>query len=224
MTDLTIYSPYVITELYTTLSILPKHMDNKIYLHLKERLKQKVENKCYKNFGYISEVYKILDYKDGMIEAENMLAAAIFDVSFSCKVCIPIVGRIIIAKVKQINRLLITTENGPILSVITNDRVNNQNFFVDNANNLRYKKDKKANTSEILQPNDFVTIIIDTVRFNNGDEAIKTIAFLNNIASDKEIEMYYKDIYVNHETKNTEINDKDLVATSVQVTAEVEKE
>ena len=32
--------------------------DNKIYIHLKDNLKKQHENKCYKTYGYIKNIYK----------------------------------------------------------------------------------------------------------------------------------------------------------------------
>ena len=55
-------SPYINTELYTTVHLLPNQMNNKLYINLKKNLEEKVSKKCYKNYGYIMDVYKILDF------------------------------------------------------------------------------------------------------------------------------------------------------------------
>src|SRR5271170_2114247 len=90
-----LYSPYVITNLYTTIVLRPDQMNNKLYIHLKDNLVNKLSKKCYKNFGYIVEIYKIVDYKDPHIEAENSSCGANFDITFSCKLCLPVRGKTI---------------------------------------------------------------------------------------------------------------------------------
>ena len=138
------------------------------------------------------EVYKILEYKDGIIEAENLSGSATFDVTFSCRLCRPLRKTQIICKVNRVNKVLITVENGPILIIITNDRINSQVFFADNNNVMRYKKD---GTSHILKPNEFVKVTILSTAFNHKDDIIKAIGFLENIATEDEINQYYQNLY-----------------------------
>jgi DNA-directed RNA polymerase subunit E'/Rpb7 len=166
-------------------------MDNKIYINLKNNL-QKLTGKCFSKYGYIVKIIEILDYKDGIIEAENTESSALFDLDFSCRICAPLRNTQIICEVERVNKLLITARNGPILVIITNDRTNTNIFFKDNNNNIRYKKDGK---SDILQPHDFIKVTLVTIHFNDGDENIKVIGFLDDIASEEEKKFYYKDLY-----------------------------
>lgn len=198
-------SPYINTELYTHISLQPNQMDNKLYINLKKNLENKVLKKCYKDKGYIMEVYKILDYNDGIIEAENPSGSAIFDVKFSCRLCIPLKGKQIICKTNGVNRALITASNGPILLIITSERINSDIFFPDKNNNLRYKKD---DTSQILETNVFIKVTILSTTFNNNDNKIKAIGFLNDIATEAEIESYYNDLY---NDKNAFVNYKEYM-------------
>ncbi len=185
-------SPYINTKLYTHVSLLPNQMDNKLYINLKKNLENKVVRRCFKDNGYIMDIYKILEYKDGIIEAENPSGSAVFDVSFSCRLCIPLKGTQIVCKVDRVNKLLITVTNGPILIIITNERINDKVFFTDNNNNLRYRKDDK---SFILEPEEFVKVTIINTTFNNGDDKIKAIGFIDDVANDKEKEEFYKELY-----------------------------
>lgn len=185
-------SPYINTKLYTHVSLLPNQMDNKLYINLKTNLEKKISNKCFRDKGYLMDVYKILEYKDGIIEAENPSGSAIFDVTFSCRLCIPLKGKQLVCKVDRVNKLLITVTNGPILIIVTNERINDKIFFTDNNNNLRYRKDK---TSSILEPGEFVKVTIINTTFNNGDDKIKAIGFIDDMANDDEIKEYYKELY-----------------------------
>ncbi len=185
-------SPYINTELSTHVSLYPNQMDNKLYINLKKNLEAKLGKKCYSDNGYIMEIYKIVEYKDGNVEAENPSGSAIFDVKFSCRLCIPLRGKQIICKVDRANKVLITVANGPIVVIVTNERINNKIFFMDNYNNLRFKKEDK---SHILEPNEFVKVTLLSITFNNGDNKIKAIGYLDDIATEKEKENFYLDLY-----------------------------
>jgi hypothetical protein len=76
--------------------------------------------------------------------------------------------------------------------VITNDRINTSVFFKDNNNYIRYKKDEK---SLMLQPKDFIKVTLQSIKFYDGDEKIRAICILENMASEDEIKKYYADQY-----------------------------
>jgi len=185
-------SPYINTKLKTSVLLQPYQMNNNIYINLKKNLEEKVAGKCFSKYGYIVKVIEILEYKDGIIEAENTEASALFDLDFSCRICAPLRNTQIICQIERINKQLITAVNGPILIVITNDRINTNVFFKDNNNNIRYKKDE---VSQMLQQNDFIKITIQTLQFYDGDEKIKAIGFVDNIANEAEQKKFYEDQY-----------------------------
>ena len=106
--------------------------------------------------------------------------------------CRPLINEEIVCQVDRVNKVLVTALNGPILVIITNDRINDDIFFTDNNNNIRYK-DKDS--SKVLKEKEFVKIIIKSIVFNNGDDRIKAIGYLNKMATDKDIEKYYKELY-----------------------------
>lgn len=194
-------SPYINTKLFSTVMLHPYQMDNKVYINLKKNLEYNIVKRCLLNYGYIVKIIEILDYKDGIIEAENTESSALFDVAFSCRLCIPLKDMQVIAKIDRINKLLITAVNGPIIIIITNDRINDKIFFKDNNDNMRYKK---AAQSVILQQNDFIKITLQSVKFNDGDTKIKAIGFMDDIASEDEIKKFYDDEYDEGETKQVE--------------------
>lgn len=185
-------SPYINTELYTTVSLFPNQMNNSFYLHLKKNLENAILHKCLKNFGYIMDIYEITRYDNGKIEAENLAAYATFNVAFSCKLCKPLKSKNIICQVEKIRKLLFTAVNGPIIVIITNDRINESAFFLDNSNNIRYKKDGK---SELLKPNDFVIITIGETLFAHGEQNIKAMGYLHSMATEEESKMFYEQLY-----------------------------
>ena len=187
-------NPYINTKLRTNIKLYPTQMNNDIYNNLRRKLIKKLENKCFGEYGYIIKIYKLLTYENGEIEAENITASASFDVTFSCRLCIPLKGITILGEIERLNKELVRIKNGPILAVVTNDRINPEIFFKDNYRNLRYKKNNKSN---LLKVGDFVKINIIQTTFYSGDEIIFVLGFLENLADDNEIEQYYKAEYNN---------------------------
>ena len=192
-------SPYINTKISTSIMLHPYQMDNKIYVNLKKNLEKKISNRCFSKYGYVVKVIEILNYKDGVIEAENTESSALFDLDFSCRICLPLKNTQIICEIDRINKLLITAKNGPILVVITNDRINSSLFFKDNNNNIRYKQNEQ---SKMLEPQDFIKVTLQTIKFYDGDEKIKAIGFIDNIATEEEKKNYYADQYKDVEIIN----------------------
>lgn len=185
-------SPYINTKLSTTVILRPYQMDNNVYNNLKKNLEKQIVGKCYLNYGYIVKLIEVLKYKDNIVEPENTEASASYMLDFSCRVCLPLKNTQIICEVERVNKLLITAGNGPIFVIITNDRFNNNVFYKDNNNNIRYKKD---NNSDVIEPHDFIKVTLSNIQFYDGDEKIKAIGFMDDIASEDDKKNYYNDNY-----------------------------
>ena len=181
-------SPYIDTEQYTKISLHPYQMTNDVNINLKINLKKKVEKKCNKN-GFVSKIYKIVEKSNGVIDAENFNASANFHIKFSCKLCLPIENTLIVGKIRTINRVLMVIENGPILSIVLSNNINSEKFKINNQNNLASIK-----TTNELAVGDYVKIKILSKTFNFNDNQIKTMAYLNDLATDVEVEDYFSTI------------------------------
>lgn len=188
-----IVNPYFTTKLGTTVMLHPHQMNEKVYLNLKKNLEQKVVNKCFNKYGFVIKVIEILKRSEAVIEAENVDSSALFSLDFSCKICLPMKNMQIICQIKKYNKLMIIGTNGPINVIITNNRINENVFFKDNSNSIRYKY--KNEESKLLAAQDYIKVIIQTVKFFDGDEKITCIGFLNNIANEDEIKNYYENMY-----------------------------
>ena len=191
-----IQSPYINTTLVCPIMLYPNQMDNKIYLHLKTNLSNKLLGKCYKNYGYISKIYKINEISEGIIEDEDPVCSSKIIIKFSCRLCIPAKNKEIICKIDRMNKVLISAINGPIKVIITPDKVNKDNFFSDINRNIRIKKN-----SEVLIPDIYVRILILSFSFSDYDDKILAIGYLQDIANDLEIE------YFKNETLDVVFND-----------------
>jgi len=180
-----ITTPYFDTELYSRILIHPQQINNDIYINLKNNLKKKVEKKCNK-YGFITKVYKIVDYSDGEIIPENFDASHVFNVKFSCRVCRPVINNKIICKIDLLNKALIKASNGPIICIIGINYINENNFEINNKGDIvTLKKNKVLNT------NDYIAVTIRGTNFFPGDERILILGSLDEVANDKDIKEYY---------------------------------
>jgi len=195
-----LHNPYKKTILSTPIMISPDQMDNKMYIHLKSNLINKLENKCYENYGYIEKIYNIEEISDGVIEPEDPSCSAKMDVKFTCNLFLPIVNKEIICKIDRMNKALIMGVNGPIKVIISADKINKDKFFPDINRNIRLK-----GNSEFVIPGMYLRIIVLSKSFSNYDRNILVIGYLQDIATQKEIENYFD------KTNNSQIEINNLL-------------
>ena len=176
-------SPYRNIKQYTKISLEPYYMNTDILNNMKIVLKKKVEQKCNKH-GYIDEIYRIIEYSDGIMPSENLNGNAIFNIIYHCKICIPIENTIIIGLIKVINQELIIAINGPIMFFIPKGNINTTIWNISEGyiNN---------NTKNKLNVGDYIKIQILDKRINQNDTQIRIIGNLIDTANDEEIDMYY---------------------------------
>jgi DNA-directed RNA polymerase subunit E'/Rpb7 len=185
LTSSNLHNPYVNTTLVCPVMLLPNQMDNKLYIHLKSNLTNKLEGKCYKNYGFINKIYSIEDKSEGKIEAEDPSCSSKFIVKFTCNLCLPIVNKEIICKIDRMNKALISGINGPIKIIITADKINKDKFYPDANRNIRVK-----GTSQVIIPDIFIKVLILSRSFSDYDRNILVIGFLQEIATPEEINVY----------------------------------
>lgn len=196
-------NPYITTILYTTVTLLPNQMDNNVYNHLKQNLTKRLEGKCYRNYGYVSKIYEILEKSDGYIVPENPNAAATFNIKFSCKLCYPLEHKQITCKIDKITKILITLSNGPIKVIVTMDRINQVKFFQDKkTGNLMAHSEQKSTT---VNPSDFVQLTVLSKQFNDTDDKIMAIGFIESMSTEEQIQRFYQSEY----TEDTTVVDYD---------------
>jgi DNA-directed RNA polymerase subunit E'/Rpb7 len=194
-----IISPYKNVEQYTRVVIEPHQMNSDIRNHLKFNLKKKVEKKCNKN-GFLEEVYRITNYSDGIMIPENLLGNAIYDISYHCKLCIPIEDSIIIGQIKVINQELVVAINGPIMIFIPQDNIDTTYWNPVNNFSHRIKKNTK------LEIGNYVCIKILNKRINKGDTQIKTIGKLLDLATEKEVDLFFGNKIIDENNNDSKSN------------------
>lgn len=178
-----IVSPYRNIKQHTRISIDPYQMNSDIKNNMKNTLKKKVEKRCNKN-GFIDEVYRILEYSDGYMPAENLNGAAIYNITYHCKICIPIENTVIIGQVRVINQELVVAINGPIKIFMPKENIDTNIWDIPDGYLNKSKKKK-------LMSGDYVKIQILDKRVNQNDSHIKAMGKLLDFATDEEIEKYF---------------------------------
>ena len=191
-----IVSPFKDVEQFTKIRIQPSQINSDIRNNMKMNLKKKVEKKCNKN-GFVDEVYKIVDYEDGIMPPENLSGDIIFNIKYHCRLCLPTENSIIIGNIKTINQELIIAINGPIFIFIPKENVDGEIWNIDDF--IEKKSNKK------LSINSFVKIKILNKRVNQNDHQIKSIGYLMDYATEDEIKKYYGNI-TDLEEENEESN------------------
>lgn len=184
-------SPYINTKLYSRVTILPNQMNNDIYSHMKTNLIKRLEGKCYKKYGFITKIYEILDRSDAVLEPENPMAAAIYKIKFSCRLCMPLKDKYIICKVERTIPMLTSLSNGPIRILVTNDRINKDNFVIGKSGILI----KTQIGTKTLNSGDHVKVKIDSRKFNDSDTIIMCMGVLESMATAEESSRFALDEY-----------------------------
>jgi len=192
--------PIVNTVLSTRVSLLPQQMNNDIYYNLKYNTEKKVQGKCNED-GYVIKVLKIEDYNDGDIEGENFTGSAVYKIRYLASLCVPVENTQIITKIENINNAILLTSHGPISCVITPERVNAQ-LFTNEMGKYYYKNKEKIE----LVKGTLVKVTILSKQLYKGDLMI-SLGFLDEIATQGEIDNYYKPELFNPDQEEVQTNE-----------------
>lgn len=184
--------PYINTYLSSPIELLPEQMNNDLFIHIKNNLKKKLLNKCYKEYGFITDIYDICqEPNEGKINYEDQNCGAIFFVKFTCRLCIPIINKQIIGCIDRFNRTIIRLINGPIIIIITFDRINIENFIIDDECNIYIKNTDSNEMKNELTKGQHVIITIESKLFNDMDAYIMTTGYMERIATTQEVNDFY---------------------------------
>lgn len=192
--SLSLIVPYINANLSSPIELLPEQMNNDYKIHLLNNLKKKLLNKCYKEYGYITHIYGFPENEEfeGKINYEDQNCGAIFFVKFLCRLCIPIINKQIICQVNRFSRTILKLVNGPIITIVTFDKINIENFIIDDECNIYIKDTDNINQMKNeLTKDHYVVVTIESKLFNDMDAYIMTIGYMDRVATQYEIENFY---------------------------------
>ena len=195
-------SPYKNVIQYSKIQLKPFHLNSEIESNMKFVLCKKVEKKCNKN-GFVDTVHSIEKYIENDLRPENLSGCVNYDISYNCRLCLPIENTIIIAQIKSINQELVISVNGPIIMFIPKENVDNDVW--DISNNF-----KNLETNENLKINSFVNVEVINKRINYNDSQIKVIGKLIKFSTKEEIENYYGLIINDEENNETDEDNENI--------------
>jgi len=182
----TLQNPYSNKILNTRILVPCSKLNSDIYINIKNILKNKYEGNCIK-YGYISKIFKILDYSNNNIDINNLDCSVSYFVKYSARLCYPVENTLIIAKIITMNKQFFVAENGPITNMIKYNNINESKFKLDEQRNIIIKKTKKK-----LDIGNYVKIQILAKKMYNNDNKIGTLSYLIDIPSQNEIDNFYE--------------------------------
>lgn len=196
--------PYFVTELEADIRIRPYQMNNNIMNNIKKNLEEEYSNKCYDNYGYITNIIDVdKDIKGGIIRAEDRSSSSVHRVKFKCKICNPIRDSIIMGKIVGINNVIIVAENGPIRFIISESEINN--------NNIQFRKSAfypVTPSGEVINKpigkGTYVFIRVMSKKIVAKKNNIIVFGRLENVMQDSDVEKYKKLQYESNEVLTAE--------------------
>jgi len=109
-------------------------MNNNILENIKAEAEKEYNNKCYKDYGYIDGIYKIVEDPRGVIQAEDSTASGLYYVTMECRMLVPIPNEMIYASITGINEKMIIAETGQLKIIIYEKSINKDNIkYMKNA-------------------------------------------------------------------------------------------
>jgi DNA-directed RNA polymerase subunit E'/Rpb7 len=178
-------SPYKNNIISCYEMLKPYQMKNEYDLFLKQNISNRLVGKCYKDYGYICKIYKILEEEQCELEDENTSGSAKIHLKIACKVCLPAKNTEIICKVKRSNKEIYGVVNGPIIFIIEHGNIDTNNFYIDMNRNIR-----SATSSKILSDDMYVKVMVDKMNVSDNEKNIISYGVLLNIATENEIKMF----------------------------------
>ena len=193
-------NPYITTYLTSYVRILPREMDNNIRKYMKSSVEKEHINKCFNDYGFITKVHEIEIIGDGKIIPEDPMCCASFNIRFLCTLCRPLNNSVVVAKIVGMSEQLIFLSYGPLEIIVKTINSINKNIFVYNQNLARWTVKKSTNKDEqqkfiVLKNDSYLKVKIVSKKIVNKTKQIICMGFIENIASDKEIENSIRDMY-----------------------------
>lgn len=127
-------NPYYRVKVSARVRLHPRGMNNNILENIKTEAEKEYNNKCYKDYGYIDGIYKIMEDSRGVIQSEDSTASGTYNVEMDCRMLVPIPGEHIYVRITGINDKIICAETGQLKVMISEKSINNNNIrYIKNA-------------------------------------------------------------------------------------------
>lgn len=193
MSNIVIDNIYYQTQLDDDIILTPSQLDADYVNHLFDNLKIKVEGKCVKD-GCIMKVLRVIKINSNYIDSETFSCNTIFNLTYECYLCSPIINKTIICKIKSSSTIgYLEAENGPIEISILLGEINSEVFETKNGGKNIFVRSTGKKVEDGVN-GDYVVISLINIKINAGDKKINAIAKLLDMANEKQIEQHLLDI------------------------------
>lgn len=177
---------YYLTQLKTTVSLLPEQINYSLESHLLTNLKSKLEGKTIDN-GIVMRIYRLIEYNNGLIDKINFMGIVVFTVVYECLLCAPIKDLEIVCLVENDIKGYLIARNGPVVVAIRHNNVDLNRFEINNST-IVHKQ-----TTITVSKGSYLKVTIISINKNAGEKTILTACRLNNIATEEEIASFNND-------------------------------
>jgi DNA-directed RNA polymerase subunit E'/Rpb7 len=170
-------------------------MDNNIRKHIKSNVEKEHLNKCFLDYGFVNKINEIqVDY-DADIVPEDPMACALFKVKFLCTLCRPLITSTIVGKAQGITPIMIYIVCGPLDIIVKTSTNINKDIFMFNPK-LNTWTAKVSQQYMILKEGTHLKVKILNKKIIDKTQRILCTGYLENLASEKEIEQSIKDSFM----------------------------
>jgi DNA-directed RNA polymerase subunit E'/Rpb7 len=217
-------NPYITTYLITTVRLLPREMDNNIRKYIKTNIEKEHINKCFGDYGYIDKVHETEIISDGILIPEDPMCCPTYKVRFLATLFRPLQNSIISAKIISMSEQLIFLSYGPLEIIVKTINGINKNLFQFNSNYNRwtYKKSNDKNKQQliVLKSGSYLKVKILSKKIVDKHKQIICLGFIEDIASEKDIEQSIKNAYEPKKYDNIEeyINLEKKIQEAIELT------
>jgi DNA-directed RNA polymerase subunit E'/Rpb7 len=115
--------------MHTKIYVPPRFLNSGFEKKIVELLVSRYENKCCQEGFVQKDSIQLLDRENGSLYGNQFNGDICFFVKFSCMICNPVDGMIIEGTIKDMNRLGILAEHGPLSIVVARQFHTNRAFF-----------------------------------------------------------------------------------------------
>jgi len=179
-------SPYTIKELHRVVAILPRQMNADVKNHAINNLKADIVGKCIDD-GYVLKVYKVR-VSDCELMQEDFSGKGRCNVTFTAKICCPILGTVIMCRITTLTKSMIQGSNGPITAIIELQKYNPTKFNLNQNGEFEYKDGIQKKRK--LAVGDVIKLLVQSKKYDNGRKNITVLGMIEDFANDKEIKKF----------------------------------
>jgi DNA-directed RNA polymerase subunit E'/Rpb7 len=213
-----IFNPKSILTLTADVLLHPSQLNNDLYDNLKSNLSRRLLHHCYKNYGYISNIFNIVQYDQGQIFNEDTVAKVQYKVKFNCEVIRPVSGLTIIASMDTVDICIGAKFTG--LNIFIDKNQISDKFIFNQNNKIIYKQN-----GYILKKGDLIKVKILNYNIYHYNNLITVLGYIEDLLTEQEINNYYSNVYddemikkrIEVEMSDNEINTKNYNSSRLTI-------